>query len=311
MMLPRNGVSAVSAVESVVSVIAATCPVGWFSATKHTVKGNICHFRIDQQYLQTISSFRAWRLPARSNSLHVPRTPPKEQSVMPSISPAWTMIGLDILMVIYTLWVLSLGKPIGKRGALIGAAMLVWLAALHVGLSNQSLFPQDMSGVAFLVVIFAAVGGVGAALLLIPSVRHLLLNLDQRQLLLLQGIRVFFGATFLMQAGVGVLPQAFGMLDGVTHIGAGFFGLIAAFSVAAGVHGARRAWFANLFGLADILVVASSLALVLLPQIGPHHSMMYAVFLPAPLWLWFHLISMWKLIRVESRIARPAHASGV
>jgi hypothetical protein len=227
---------------------------------------------------------------------------------MPELSSVWTMIGLDVLMVIYTLWVLSLARPIGKTGVVIGGAMLAWLAVLHWGLSNRSLFPQDISGVAFLVVIFVAVGAVGAVLLLIPPVRRLLLGLEQRQLLLLQGIRVFFGATFLMQAGLGVLPQVFGILDGFTHAGAGFFGLIAAFSVAAGVQGARRAWFANFFGLADILIVASSLALVLLPQIGPHHSMMYAVFLPAPLWLWFHLISIWKLVRAESGVTRAAHA---
>ncbi len=227
---------------------------------------------------------------------------------MPDISPAWTMIGLDILMVIYTLWVLSLTKPIGKTGVVIGASMFIWLAALHWGLSNQGIFPQDISGVVFLMVIFVAVGAVGAVLLIITPVRRLLLDLDQRQLLLLQGIRVFFGATFLMQAGIGVLPQSFGTLDGFTHIGAGFFGLVAAFSVAAGVQGARRAWFANLFGLADILAVASSLALILLPQIGPHHSMMYAVFFPAPLWLWFHLVSIWKLIRVENGAARMVHA---
>jgi len=165
-------------------------------------------------------------------------------------------------------------------------------------------FSQDISGTAFLAIIFAAVGAVGAVLLLIAPLRNLLLGLDQRQLMLLQGIRVFFGATFLMQASTGVLPQTFGILDGYTHIGAGFFGLIAAFSVAAGVQGARRAWFANVFGLVDIMVVASSLAFVLLPKIGPHHPMMYAVFLPAPLWLWFHLISIWKLL-VHQETSRP------
>ena len=115
--------------------------------------------------------------------------------------------------------------------------------------------------------------------------------------MLLQGVRVFFGAVFLMFASQGVLPATFGIIDGFTHIGAGFFGLIAAFSIASGINGKRRAWFANLFGLADILIVASSLALVLLPTIGPHHPMMYAVFLPAPLWLWFHLISIIRLVK--------------
>ena len=45
-------------------------------------------------------------------------------------------------------------------------------------------------------------------------------------------------------------------------------GLIAAFSLAADIDRECFAWFANLFGLADILIVASSLALVLLPRLG-------------------------------------------
>ncbi|MCX7220757.1 MAG: hypothetical protein NTY70_18045 [Burkholderiales bacterium] len=218
---------------------------------------------------------------------------------MLNISATSIMLGLDVLMIVYTLWALSIFKPLGKLGLGIAVGMLVWLGVLHLALSSESLFPKDISGIAFLAIIFAGVGLVGALLFLIPSIRNLLLSLDQRQLMLLQGIRAFFGGTFLMFASLGVLPQAFGIIDGFTHIGAGFFGLIAAFSVASAVQGNRRAWFANLFGLTDILIVASTLALILLPQIGPHHPMMYAVFLPAPLWLWFHLVSIWKLLRGE------------
>ncbi|MES2933528.1 MAG: hypothetical protein V4805_08585 [Pseudomonadota bacterium] len=216
---------------------------------------------------------------------------------MSTISPVWIMIGLDLLMIVYTLWALSLAKLNGKSGVLIGAALLGWLLALHWGLSKQALFATDISGVAFLAVIFTAVALVGAVLLLIAPLRQLLFAIGQEQLMLMQGVRVFFGAVFLMFASQGVLPATFGIIDGFTHIGAGFFGLIAAFSIARGVNGPRRAWFANLFGLADILIVASSLALVLLPAIGPHHPLMYAVFLPAPLWLWFHLISMIRLMK--------------
>ncbi len=221
---------------------------------------------------------------------------------MQNISPVWTMIGLDIIMIIYSLWVLSLNKSLGNKNLIIAGVMLGWLGVLHVGLSNELIFPADISGVAFLAIIFAAVGVVGAILFLIKPVREVLLGLDQQQLMLFQGIRVFFGATFLMQASLGTLPLTFGILDGYTHIGAGFFGLVAAFAVAAAVNGTRRAWFANIFGLVDILVVASTLALVLLPLIGPHHSMMYAVFLPAPLWLWFHVVSIWKLIQEKSYV---------
>ncbi len=227
---------------------------------------------------------------------------------MSEINPAWFAIGLDVAMIIYTLWVISLGRHDGKMPLAIGAGMLVWLGALHFGISTKSLFPADISGVAFLAIVFLGVGAVGAMLFLIRPVREQLLGLDQQQLQLLQGIRVFFGANFLMLASLGSLPKAFGILDGWTHIAAGFFGLIAAFALARGVDGERRAWFANLFGLADILIVASTLSLLLLPTITPYHPMMYAVFLPAPLWLWFHLVSIWKLARKVPAITQGAHA---
>jgi hypothetical protein len=218
---------------------------------------------------------------------------------MSNVSPVWFMVGLDMLMISYTLWVCSLEKALGKLGPAIAVGMLAWLAVLQVGLSNQLLFPADISGILFLLVIFAGVGIVGFILVAIPAVRKLIWGLSQKQLLLFQGIRVFFGAGFLMFAATGALPKTFGIIDGFTHVSAGFLGLIAAFAVATGANGRARAWFANLFGLVDILIVASSLALVLLSEIGPHHPMMYAVFLPAPLWLWFHVVSITKLLKRE------------
>jgi len=215
---------------------------------------------------------------------------------MDSINFNWFMIGLDSLMIIYTLWVISLQNQ-HKLHAGIALALFTWLGLLHLGLSSQSLFPTDISGIAFLSIIFLAVGLVGALLLLVPAVRTIVLALTQTQLLLLQGIRVFFGASFLMAASLGVMPLVFGIIDGWTHIAAGFFGLVAAFSMASGVQGHRRAWFANIFGLMDILIVASTLSLLILDEITPHGSMMYAVFLPAPLWLWAHIISIYKLIQ--------------
>lgn len=203
-------------------------------------------------------------------------------------------IALDLFMIVYTLWVLSLNQQ-GKMPWGIGIGLLMWLAVLHLGLSNHLLFSPQISGIAFLFIIVAGVGLVGAILFSIKSIRTRLLELTQEQLLLLQGIRVFFGAGFLMQAAQGHIPLVFGVIDGWTHITAGFLGLAAAFTVSKKLYGNSRILFANLFGLADILIVASSIALILLPELTPHHTMMYAVFLPAPLWLWFHLISLWKL----------------
>lgn len=85
-------------------------------------------------------------------------------------------------------------------------------------------------GPAFLAVILAGVAGVAGvvALLFLTPLRRLVMALDQQQLMLLQGMRVWFGAAFLMWAALGLLPASFGIVDGFTHVGAGFFGLIAA-----------------------------------------------------------------------------------
>lgn len=213
---------------------------------------------------------------------------------------AWFMFGLNLVMIVYTLWVLSLAKPAQTLRVGIGAMMLVWLVLLHWGLATKSIFPADISGIAFLLFIFAYVGLVGAVLFAVAPIRHLLLSLGQQHLLLFQGIRVLYGAGFLMQASMGIFPKMFGIWDGWTHIVAGFLGLVAAFSIVSGISGVQRAWFANIFGLTDILVVASSIALILLADLTPHHSIMYALFFPAPLFLWFHLISLWQLVRDRS-----------
>ncbi len=214
---------------------------------------------------------------------------------MTFLTSHWFMIGLDVLMITYTLWVLSLSNK-GRFHYRIGAGLLAWLVTLHFGLSTHSLFNENISGTMFLGVIVAAVGGVGVLLLGTPAIRKNLLGLTQQQLLLMQGIRVFFGATFLMHASVGAMPLGFGIIDGWSHVTAGFLGLAAAFCFSINANPVRRAWFANLWGLTDILVVASTLSLVILRDITPHGAMMYAVFLPAPLWLWFHVISIYKLV---------------
>lgn len=97
----------------------------------------------------------------------------------------WFMIGLDCLMIIYTLWVLSLSQK-GKFHYAIGIALFTWLTLLHLGLSSKIIFPEDISGIAFLCIIFTAVGFVGLILLTIPSIKSLLLSLTQEQLLLAQ-----------------------------------------------------------------------------------------------------------------------------
>lgn len=204
------------------------------------------------------------------------------------------MVGLNGLMIVYSLWVIYRDRNLDKQGMTLGIVLFAWLVILFGVFSTESVFPKEISGLAFYVVILAGVAVVGG-LFAIPPLRALILNLDQRQLLLLQGVRVYFGAVFLIQGGLGILPSFFGTVDGISHITAGFLGLIAAYAWSNGNH-RGWAWTANAFGLADILVVATSLAFVLLQEIGPHHPMMYAVFLAAPIWLWLHVVSIGKLL---------------
>jgi hypothetical protein len=208
------------------------------------------------------------------------------------------MIIIDLLMLAYTYWIFACaGVPTVVRNA-AGLCLVGLLVPLYVLFSPNGLMPTAMSGVHFLLVVVAYVGLAGAVMLGIPSVRRAMLSLDHTALLLPQGIRVFFGAGFLMLAATGVLPlRTFGILDGFTHVGAGFLGLLAAVLVSNRPDTRSAVWFANLFGLADILDVASTLALILLPEITPRHPMMFAVFLPAPIWAWLHVLSITKTCR--------------
>ena len=201
------------------------------------------------------------------------------------------MLALDATFVLYTLWALGLRRSGGRSAIVAAGVSIAWIATLHAVISTGTVVPSDIAALPFYSIILLGVAAVGALIFLVKPVRELLLGLDQQQLMLLQGIRVYFGAAFLIQGGLGLLPPAFGLIDGVSHISAGFLALLAAVAPSL-----RRLWVANAFGVADILVVATSLAFVLLESIGPHHPMMYAVFLPAPFWLWFHVVSIWKLL---------------
>jgi hypothetical protein len=216
-------------------------------------------------------------------------------------SPTLFMIALDLAMIAYTHWIFArAGVPNSLRNV-VTAGLVALLGLLYLVFSPEGAMPSTMSGPHFLVLIIVYVGLVGGVMLGVPPIRRAMVSLDHSALLLPQGIRVFFGSGFLLQAGTGVLPTTFGILDGFTHVGAGFLGLLAAAMVTARPAQKGAVWLANSFGLGDILTVASTLALVLLPEIGTRHSMMFAVFLPAPIWVWLHVFSIAKLVRSESR----------
>lgn len=206
------------------------------------------------------------------------------------------MLVLDGLMIAWTSWVLSRNPATRALRSTVVVALTAWLGVLYGIFAIAQPLPPSLTSVAFYAIVLSGVAVIGALLFGTAHVRRRVLALDQRQLMLFQGVRVYFGAAFLIQGGLGILPATFGVIDGLSHITAGVLGLLAAMAVSASAMSTRRIWLANVFGLTDILLVATTLAFVLLPQIGPHHPMMYAVFLPAPLWLWAHVVSIAKLL---------------
>lgn len=207
---------------------------------------------------------------------------------------SWLVLGLNAAMIIYTLTIFVAGGMTRRTATIIGTISAAWLVVLRALFSNGQPFSEDISGTGFYAIILIGVALFGGFMFAPHNLRDTLANMDQTWLLAPQGIRVFFGATFLLWAGEDILPRTFGIIDGFTHVSAGFLGLAAAWA-AARTNAKTLPWIANLFGLGDILVVATSIAYVLLTDIGPHHPMMYAVFAPAPVWLWLHVVSIYRL----------------
>lgn len=179
----------------------------------------------------------------------------------------------------------------------VATAFVTWMLLLGWGIGGHHFFPDHISGMAFFVIILSAVAVVAAAMLFFPPLKRVLANAPQELLLLTQGLRVFFGAGFLIQAALGLLPLRFGISDGMTHVIAAFLALKAGLLLVKGGHNRFELWFANLFGLLDIVVVALGISFMLLDIMTPYHNMMYVVFFAAPLFLGLHLVSMMKLVQ--------------
>lgn len=199
-------------------------------------------------------------------------------------------------MIIYTIALFVAAGMNRRTATMLGGGGILWLIVLRALFSDGEPFPEDISGLGFFIIVLVAVGLFGAVLLGPRALRRPLTAMDQTWLLAPQGIRVIFGATFLLWAGQDILPRTFGIIDGFTHITAGLLGLAAAWACSKGKGATTLPWIANIFGLGDILIVASSIAFVLLGDIGPHHPMMYAVFGAAPVWLWLHVVSIYRLV---------------
>lgn len=181
--------------------------------------------------------------------------------------------------------------------ALILAA---WLMVLYLGIAGKWLFPADIGGFTFFGIAIIGIIAVSTAMLFFPPIKIYLFAAPQEFLLLIQGLRMFLGAGWLIEATLGIMPQYFGIADGITHMTAAFLAMKAAIMYARGDSNRGGLWFANLFGLLDIVVVGVGISFVMLKDIGPYHNVMYALFFVAPLFVGLHFVSLLKLIQAKN-----------
>jgi hypothetical protein len=173
----------------------------------------------------------------------------------------------------------------------------VWLIAVLLMFGNNSVLPNDISSLTLFIIILVGVGLAGLAL---SPLFKALIALPQEFLLLPQAFRMFFGAGFIIEAVFDIIPAGYGAVDGILHITTAFLATTLAIYMARGAKVTKSLIMVNIFGLLDIVVVAGGIAFFILSDIGVDHNVFYAVFFAAPIFIWLHLISLYK-VYLESK----------
>lgn len=211
-----------------------------------------------------------------------------------TLTTIYVIIG-NLVLSGFTIETLRRGGTSSSLKNSVATVLLLWQGFLLWRLSSGSLFAYDISSVAFCLTLFGFVALVCGVVFFVKPLREVLLRLPYESLLLPQGLRVFFGAGFLVEGVLGQLPKGFSIADGIFHILSAFLALKSGLLYAQRKDNLGEVWFANLFGLTDIVIVALGIPFALIAQVGPNHNMMYAAFFAAPIFVTFHFISILKL----------------
>lgn len=194
---------------------------------------------------------------------------------------------------------LTLVKVIGKSNienpnvAKAGTIFSVWLVTVVLLVGGIQIIPGDIGSIPLFAIILI---GVAASGLFFFMLKDEFINMSQELLLLPQAFRMFFGAGFIVEAVYGIMPAIYGVIDGVLHITTAFLATTLAIWVARGCKCYNSLIIVNIFGLLDIVIVAYGISFFILSDIGGHHNVFYAVFFAAPIFIWLHLISLYKVL---------------
>jgi len=215
------------------------------------------------------------------------------------ILTTYYVIILNVFLVLVLLKLLQIGNASKRTISITAIISFVYIALVHWGIGGQIFFPRDISGPAFFIIILCgALLGNG---LLYFTLKKPFFNLSQTHLQMAQGLRIFVAAGFFTEAAYGIIPLEFGIMDGFLHALSAFSALIAATLYASGsILKTKALWIANAIGVADILIIVSTICFFVWEDIGPYHNMQYVVFFGGVLFLWIHFVSIFKLLREGS-----------
>ncbi|MBL7909438.1 MAG: hypothetical protein JNJ41_00115 [Bacteroidia bacterium] len=217
-------------------------------------------------------------------------------SIYYSNTTLWTM-SVNMAFMFGALWLLKKGNASSTLKTIFTIFSIIWIAFIYTVINNKLIISPDISGGIFYAITLISASAV--LLLFFKSpLKKVFDNIKQEDIQWVQGIRVFVAAGFLMEGAVGVIPAWFSVMDGYLHVTSGFFALIAAIAVLKNSPIKNTLlWLANLIGLIDIVIIVTSINFVVWKEIGPFHNMQTVVFYTGVLLLWFHLISILKLLK--------------
>ena len=202
------------------------------------------------------------------------------------------IIVMELFLALTLLKVLKFSNTQNPNIKKAGFVFFSWLLAVVLLFEVIKVLPEDISSMALFSIVLI---GVGASGIFFYILKDAFLNLPQELLLLPQAFRMFFGAGFIVEAVYGIMPINYGVVDGILHITTAFLATTLAIYIARGCNCTKSLVLVNLFGLLDIVIVAAGIAFVILPDIGTGHNVFLAVFFAAPIFIWLHLISLYKV----------------
>ncbi|WP_444660213.1 hypothetical protein [Flavobacterium columnare] len=213
------------------------------------------------------------------------------------LATTYWVIGVNLIFLIATLWLLNIGRATQKTKWVFGLISIAWIIFFHFVFSNKLLIPTDISGGAFYALTLSSATLVLVVFYFSP-LKKIFENISQENIQIVQGLRVFVASGFLMEGILQVIPAWFSIMDGFLHVSSGFLALLASIAVVKNQTSKNTLlWLANIVGVLDIVIIVTSISLIVWKDLGVFHNMQYVVFYTGVLLLWFHFVSISKLIK--------------